>query len=343
LDEATWSVTGVLLHGGTNDLTVNGVDEFGTILHQESVTVDRPGDAPPALALKANPPSWAVPVFEPITVAVSESPGGAGTPLQYSWSITPGNAPSNVGDQNEATIAFSRPGLYTVAATGTNTGGLSAKIEREVAVYGPQGFSSFDLPRLEPFWNLENVVLRPNYSAGPYYSLAEVPGSLILQVREDRAYLPATSSPQYPLVWRSVPSLTDWAFGSKLRLRGQVFGDYSTGVLAETVEAGSPVRYLFGIEDGATLVVRRITATGAMNILQALAWNVSAADIRIRRAGNKLDFEQRINAVWTTWFEMALPTSFSVAKVGMFLATDTPQSVKIAFDEAILIDPSSAP
>ncbi|MCX5644895.1 MAG: lamin tail domain-containing protein [Phycisphaerae bacterium] len=343
LDESTWSVTGVNLHGGTNELTVNGVDEFGTILHQASATVNRVGDAPPALALKANPPSWAVPVREPITVDVSESPDREGTPLAYSWSITSGEAPSNVGDQNAATVAFSHPGLYTLTATGTNAGGASAKIQREVAVYGPQGFSSFDLPRLESFWNLENVVLRPNYSSGPYYSLAEVQGTLILQVREDRAFPPATSSPQYPLVWRSVPPLADWAFLSKVRLRGQVFGDYLTGVLAETIEAGSPVRYLFGIEDGARLVVRRITATGAVSVLQSLAWNLSEADIRIRRTDARLNFEQRVDGVWTSRYEAALPLSSPAAKVGMFLGTDTPQSVKIAFDDAILVDPSSVP
>ena len=34
IDESTWSLTGVNLHAGINTLTVNGVDEFGAILHQ---------------------------------------------------------------------------------------------------------------------------------------------------------------------------------------------------------------------------------------------------------------------------------------------------------------------
>ena len=266
-----------------------------------------------------------------------------GTPLEYSWSVTPSDAASSVADQNVATVAFSHPGLYTLTATGTNANGVSATIQREVAVYGPQGFSSFDLPRLESFWNLENVVLRPNYSSGPYYSLAEVPGSLILQVREDRAYPPAAMSPKYPFIWRSVPPLTDWAFLSRLNLRGQVFGDYLTGVLAEINEAGSPVRYAFGIEDGTTLSVRRITASGAASPLRSVAWNVSEAELRIRRTGNTLSFDQRVNDVWTSIHSVTLPAGSVATKAGMVLATDTPQSVKVAFEDAILVDPSSGP
>lgn len=344
IDESTWSVAGVILGGGTNELVVRGVDEFGVVLDEASMTVIRSGEAPaPTLALEADPPSWAVPVLEPIRVEASERPAAGDTPLTYSWSINPSEAALDVMDQNVATVAFSHPGLYTFTATGTNTGGLSGKIQRETTVYGPQGFSSFDLPRLESFWNLENVALRANYSAGPYYSLAELEGSLILQVREDRSYPAAVSAPNYPLIWRPVPLLTDWAFLSKLRLRGQIFGDYFTGILVETIESGSPVRYLFGIEDGTYLIVRRITALGATNTLQTYFWNVSDADIRIRRAGNNLDFEQRVNGQWTTLYEMILPMRFSATKVGMFLATDTPQSVKIAFDEAILVDPTSVP
>ena len=343
LSENTWNVTGVILHGGTNELIVNGVDEFGAILYQAPATVNRTGDTPPALALRADPPSWAAAVLEPITAVVSESPDGAGTPLEYSWSITPAEAASSVADQNVAAVAFSHPGLYTLTATGTNTGGVSAKIQREIAVYGPQGFSSFDLPKLESFWNLENVVLRPNYSSGPYYSLAEVQGALILQVREDRAYPPAAMSPQYPFVWRAVPPLTDWALLSRLSLRGQVFGDYLTGVMAETNEVGSPVRYAFGIEDGTAVSVRRITASGTALPLRSVAWNVSQADLRIRRTGNTLSFDQRVNEVWTSVHSVTLPAGSVAMKAGMVLATDAPQSVKVAFEDAILVDPNSGP
>ncbi|MEN6577041.1 MAG: lamin tail domain-containing protein, partial [Phycisphaerales bacterium] len=342
-DENTWNLAGVALHGGLNELYINGVDEFGTILEQELLTLTRPGDSAPTMVVHADPSSWAVPVLEPITVDASDSHDPEGADLHYAWSIEPSDAPSDIGDQDVATLAFAYPGLYTLTIAGADAGGLAAAVEREVAVYGSQGFTSFDLPRLESYWNVENAILRPNYTTGPYYSLAELEGSLILQVWDEAAYPLGTPSPAYPLVWRSTPETTDWAFFSKVRLRGLVFGSYVTGVLAEVVENGSPVRYAFGIKDGTYLVVRRISASGVVSSLQTVAWNVSEAEIRVRRYGDTLSFEQRVDDVWTARYVAPLPVGSVATKVGMVLATDTAQSVKIAFDEAILVDPSAAP
>jgi len=111
-------------------------------------------------------------------------------------------------------------------------------------------------------------------------------------------------------------------------------------VLTETIENGIPVRYVFGIEDGTLLAVRRIMATGAASLLRTIPWNVSEAEIRIRRTGDALFFEQRVNDVWISRHSVALPARSTAAKAGMVIATDTPQSVKVAFDYAILIDPS---
>ena len=342
-DESTWSLTGVALHGGVNELSIDGVDEFGTILHQDVLTLTRPGDATPVMQVEADPSCWAVPVLEPITVDVSGSHDPEGTDLHFAWSVEPSDAPLEAGDQDKATMAFSHPGLYTLTITGTDAGGSSTTAQRQVAVYGAQGFSSFDSPRLESFWNVENAILRPNYTTGPYYSLAEWEGSLVLQVWDEAACPLATPSPTYPLIWRSVPTLTDWAFSCKLRLRGQVFGNYVTGLLVETVESNSRVRYVFGIKDGIYLVVRRISASGALSSPQTFAWNVSEAEIRIHRVGDTLSFEQRLNDVWTSKYVAPLPARSVTDKVGMVLATDMPQSVKTAFDNAILVDPSSLP
>ena len=340
VDESTWSLTGITVSGGTNELIVNGVDEFGTILHQDVATVTRTSEGPPVIATQADPPSWQVPVLEPLTLDVSNSNDPNGASVQYSWSVTPPEASLETVDTHVAVAAFPHPGLYTITVTGQDAGGASAAIQREAAVYGPQGLSLFDSPRLEPFWNLENVVLRPNYSAGPHYSLAEVQGNLVVQVWNDRAVPLAASSPKYPLIWRSTPPSADWAFLSKVILKGQVFGDYATGVLTETIENGIPVRYVFGIEDGTLLAVRRIMATGAASLLRTIPWNVSEAEIRIRRTGDALFFEQRVNDVWISRHSVALPARSTAAKAGMVIATDTPQSVKVAFDYAILIDPS---
>jgi hypothetical protein len=293
------------------------------------------------MAMKADSAPWQVSVLEPLTLDASESYDPDGMPLSYSWSVTPSDALLDTTLPEAAAAIFSHPGLYTFTATGQDANSESASIQREVAVYGPQGFSSFDLPRLESFWTLENVVLCPNYTTGPYYSLSEVPGHLVLQVWNERAFPLADMSPKYPLLWRVPPPVTDWAFLSKLTLRGQVFGDYTTGVLAEINEAGVLMRYVFGIEDGNRLTVRRVTVLGAASLLTSSVWGVSQAELRLRRTGDTLAFEQRVNDVWTSRYSEALPAGSVAVKVGLVLATDTPQSVKVAFDDATLVDPNS--
>jgi hypothetical protein len=341
--EYAWTLSGILLHAGANELTVRGVDEFGAILHQDTVTVNKTGNAPPVMAITADPPSWQLSVLEQLTADASASYDPEGAPLQYSWSLTPSDASLDTSGQSVAVAAFSHPGLYTFEVTGQDANGLSTVIQREATVYGADGLSTFDLPRLELFWNMENVAIRTNYTTGPYYSLTEAPGSLVLQVWNDQAFPLAAASPKYPSIWRPAPPSTDWAFSARVRLRGEVFADYVTGILTEINEAGSTVRYVFGMEDGTMLNVRRITASGAVSLLRSTPWNVSDAELRIRRIGNTLSFEQRVKDVWTSRHSALLPAGSTALKAGMVVATDTPQSVKVAFDDATLVDPNGGP
>jgi hypothetical protein len=340
VNESTWTLTGILLHAGVNQVTVQGVDEFGAVLHEDMIVVNKTGNAPPVMAVKADP-SWEVTVLEQFTADGSDSYDPEGAPLQYSWSVTPSDASLDAADQNAVGVTFPRPGLYTIALTCQDANNGLATIEREAAVCGSQGLSLFDLPRLESFWKLENVAIRTNYATGPSYSLSEVPGNLVLQVWSEAAYPLGAASPKYPLIWRSAPASTDWAFLTRLSLRGQIFADYMTGVLAEINEGGSPVRYAFGIEDGTMVTVRRITASGVSTLLQTAPWNQSQAELRIRRTGNTLFFEQRADDVWTQRHFAAMPAGSIAVKTGMIVATDAPQAIKVAFDEAALVDPSS--
>ncbi|MGE5294706.1 MAG: lamin tail domain-containing protein [Solirubrobacterales bacterium] len=339
--ESAWSLANIALLTGSSELTVNGVDEFGAILHQTKVPVKRTSAGAPVMAVTADWMSWQVPVSEPLTMDVSGSYDPDGTAIQYTWSVAPTDASLEVVDQNVAVAAFPRPGLYTIAVEGVDGSGASTTIEREAAAYDAGGLSEFDTLRLEPFWNVENAILRTNYTTGPYYSLTEAEDHLILQVWDSKAYPLAAASPTYPLVWREAPASTDWAFITDLSLKGQVFGDYTTGVLVEVAESGGLTRYVFGIEDGTSLTVRRITASGVGSLLKTVAWNVSNAVIRVRRTGNGLFFEQRVDDVWVSLHSVALPAGSTATKAGLTLATDTAQSVKIAFDYAMLIDSGS--
>lgn len=346
-NEYTWTLSSILLHGGDNILTVQGVDEFGEVLHDAKVTATKTNDAAPLMSLEAEvldvgipEPSWQASVSEPLVLDAVGSRDPEGTPLQYAWSVTPSGATLAVSDQNATTATFSQPGIYTFSVTGLDVAGSSTTLDREAAIFGPGGQSLFDGPRLELFWNLENVAIRTNYTTGPSYSLSEVAGTLVLQVWNGKAYPLATATPRYPLIWREVPAATDWAFLSRLELRGQVFSDYVTGILAETSESGSPVRYVFGIEDGTTLTVRRIVATGVTNLLRSTVWNDSRVELRIRRIGNTLSFDQRVNGVWIARHSAMLAANSTGQKAGMVVATDTAQSVKVAFKDATFIDPN---
>ncbi|RPJ33888.1 MAG: hypothetical protein EHM35_10205, partial [Planctomycetaceae bacterium] len=338
--EYAWTLTGTLLHTGVNELAVQGVDEFGAVLHEEKITLNKTGNAPPVMAVEADPPSWQGFMYEQLILDASGSHDPEGGPLQYSWSVTPSDVSLDPDSGETVMAAFSHPGIYTFTVTGQDADGASATTQRDAAIYGPDGLSTFDLPRLELFWNMENVAIRTNYTAGASYSLTEIEGSLVLQVWNNLAFPLAGAAPKYPLIWRPVPPSTDWAFLSRLELRGQVFGDYITGILAEIQEGSSTVRYVFGIEDGTMLNVRRIAASGVASLLRSNAWNVSQADLRIQRIGDTLAFEQRVDGVWMSRHSAALPAGSTALKAGMVLATDTPQSVKVAFGDAILVDPA---
>lgn len=336
-----WSLTGIRLRTGANVITINAVDKDGNILHTDTITVNKTGNAPPVMALDAKPNSWHVSVFDSLEIDASESFDPDGLPLSYAWAANPSDAQLDASGGDNAEVFFPRPGLYTFTVTGTDAGAATNSIQREAAVYGPGGFSPFTDPRLESFWNLQNVSRRGNHHSGSYYSANEVAGSLVLQVYEDRAYPLASAAPAYPLIWRALPPLTDWAFLTEVKLNAQVFGDYVTGALIEMDEGGAVVRYAFGIEDGTQLTVRRVTAAGAGSLLRSVVLTKADVKIRVRRAGNTLAFDRQVDDTWTNIHSAGLPAGSAGRKAGLFLATDTAQRIKSMFDYAILIDPSA--
>ncbi len=337
----TWTIEEILLHSGRNDLTVQALDDNGQVLAEDAITVYKTGNAPPVLAIKADPGSWRVSFLDSMAMDVLNSHDPEGSVLTFAWTLTPTDGLLDASGQDKAYATFPHPGLYAISVTGQDSAGRSATVEREIAAYAPEDSTSFSGPRLEPYWTPENLVLRPNYTAGPYYSLTEIPGQLVLQVLDDKALPLLSTAPRYPVLWRPVPASTDWAFLTKVGSAGQVFSDYSTGLIVAMSSSGALTRYAFGIEDGTLLTVRRATASGVGMLLKAVPWEANEAEIRIRRTAGRLWFEERTNGVWEMVYSLDL-TSSAAAKAGLFVATDTAQRIKSAFEYATLVDPEAA-
>ncbi len=336
----TWTLSGILLHAGANNLTVNALDDNGKILAQDTIQVDKTGNAPPVMAIKADPDSWRLSILDTLAMDAADSNDPEGEGLTFTWSITPSDAHLDAS-QDKATATFLHPGLYTVSVTGHDAAGQSATIEREVMVYAPEDSTGFKTDRLETYWTPENLVLRLNYPGGPYYSLAEAPGKLLLAVLDDRALPLPSEAPEYPVLWRPVPAAGDWAFLTKVSLVGQVFADYSTGLVVAMAESSGSVRYTFAIDGGNLLTVRRTAASGDSSLVKGQVWTSSQAELRIRRTGGKLFFDGRTGEVWETVASVDA-TNSDALKAGLFVATEAREIIKAGFEYATLVDPAAA-
>ena len=228
----SWTLPGVLLKTGENTFTVEGVNDEGIVVHTETFTITKTGDAPPVMALEGSPASFNVALSEDLDLDASASYDPDGGALSFGWEVAPTTDVSLATAGALASADFSLPGLYMFTATGTDPATSSTAIAREAAVFGGEGFSSFGGSLLEPFWEESNVEVINNTLAGPWYSLEEDSGHLIISVPGDRAYplgLADTVDTTHPWIKRELPPTDDWVLQTDLELFGLQFGDFMTG------------------------------------------------------------------------------------------------------------------
>lgn len=103
-------------------------------------------------------------------------------------------------------------------------------------------------------------------------------------------------------------------------------------------ETTGRVRYVFAIEDGTSLAVRKVSATGTVSLLKTMACNDSRVQLRVHRTSDRLIFEQGTDGAWTQVYSTTVTRTTAAGKVGLFIATDTAQSIKVAFEDAVLVD-----
>ena len=196
-------------------------------------------------------------------------------------------------------------------------------------------------PMLEEYWAAANVAPRGNFSPYSWYSLDDVPGWLELQVLDTAAKPLAKAIRSYPFISRKLPAESDWALQTKLRLVSRQFGDYDAGLMAVLGEGSGATRYTIGFNDGTKLMVRKVSLSGSATTLKTQTIALEQIAVRIVREGATLVFEWKVGDAWEELHREAISVGTPAVTGGLFLATEQPQSIRVGFDYAMLIDPSA--
>ena len=338
----TWVINGIQLHKGGQTVKVLGTDQWGNVRSEDEIKINKSGNAAPVAVLKSQPASWNVLTDDVLKLDARESYDPEGQTLVFDW------AASNLGEielrplgQARAEAVFMRPGLYAFTVKVTDEVGKVTQVEREAAVYGTTGFSGFAEPILQDYWSSSNVKARGNFSPDAWYSLDDVPGWLELQVLDTAAKPLAKANPQYPFINRSLPAKSDWALQTKLRLVSRQYGDYDAGLMTVIGEGSGATRYTVGFNDGTKLMVRKVSRSGTVTTLKTKTISVEEMAVRIVREGGTLVFEWKVGDAWEELHRETIAGDTLAITGGLFLATEKPQSIRVGFDYAMLIDPSA--
>ena len=182
--------------------------------------------------------------------------------------------------------------------------------------------------------------MRHDYSENSWYSLDDRPGNLVIKLGDMEASPLTGSNPSHPIIWREVPDDADFVMQTDMTLDSVQRGDFMAGLILELQEGAVSTRYVFGMEDGNALRVKR-SSGGTYTQLYNRSYSGGTAVIRIRREGRNLRFERRLEpGIWTTIYSRAIPVAATAGRAGLFAANDTARASRFRFDYAMVIDPS---
>jgi len=332
-----WTLSGIQLKEGVNTIIVQALDQEGLVVDSETFTVNKNGNAFPVAHLKGDPDSFYNPVSSLFQIDASASYDPEGSNLIFEWSA-PGATLITSPHSPITQLGFSQPGHYPISLRLTDSNNNTTLVEREVTVFAQSDRERFNTDTLDSRWQLENLSLRDGSSHPATYSLNSIPNDLEIKVEDDSSKPLVLSNSNHPLLWKTVPETTNWSLTSDLRLGSVQQGDFYSGVIFEAIENGASVRYTFGIEDGDYLRVKRVTSSGVSQLI-SINWGLGNAVIRFRRLGGQLLFEwQGEPGIWNTLLTRNFSSSAQCLQAGLFVATDTPQAVRIEFDYALLVD-----
>ncbi len=339
LSATGWTLSGIQLQQGANSIVVEALDQTGLVVGSETFNVTKTGNALPVVILDADPKSFNTPVGKVFEIDASASFDPEGTTLTYNWQVA-GFAGITNPTPDSAEMTFTTPGHYDLTVTVTDANNQQSVINRQIVAYANSGWDPFNQEVLGIAWTPENLDVRDGSTPPSSYSLDDVPQYLALKVEEDFAKPLSLPSPNHPMLWRETPA-GDWSFTTDLVLSSVQQGDFYTGIIVDTIQSGSPVRYTVGMEDGDFLRVKRITSA-SVTTLDTLSWSDKDAVIRVLKSNTRLTFQYREEP--GVWVDLHLQNyaagSTTTSQVGLFAATDISQALRVEFDNALLVDPN---
>jgi hypothetical protein len=342
-NQGLWNLSNITLVNGLNALTVRAVGSDGTILATVNFNVTLSVNAPPAVVMIADPLSRRVAANELLVLDATASYDPEGTPLAFSWSVTPSTGVTlTTFVPGQADIRFTIPGLYTVTVTVTDGANINSATDTEVTVFNGNDFQSFSggLP-LGPQFTVQNAELRDNFSTASWYSVEDTSGRLLIQVLDDSAKPLASPAYTHPVITRDLPDNSDFVLQTDLEPDTREFGNWQTGLWLEMIEGGTVVRYTLSLDGGLNVVVRRAVQPAAWTQSATVAASGSGATLRIRRSDTSLIFQRLNGALWTTVFTQSIPAGSVGGTGGIFVATSLATTTRVSFDYLLVSDPAA--
>lgn len=349
VNQTAWTLDGVVLKTGSNNLTLRMLDFTGAQVGSPvAYSITKTGNAFPVMKLDIDPGSYNVTLGEVLTLDASTSYDPDNHSFTFSWASTPASGltlttPVTVPANSKRQATFNAPGIYSFTVTGTDSLGGATALTREVAVANSEDFASFGSLSLESYWTISNAENLDSHSPDTWYSLYETPGSLTVKSLDTAARPLAYSSPTHPLFLRSLLPGSDSTLLTDLNLTGRRSGSFFTGLYLETLESGVTTRYAFGLDGGSLISAKRSTGGAFANISGSLASTGADAKLRIRRTGTQLLFQRRNGGVWSTLFTQNMAGGSTLVKGGLFVSTSQAETVQVAFDYFMLVDPANTP
>ncbi|MDA7656631.1 lamin tail domain-containing protein, partial [Akkermansiaceae bacterium] len=96
--------------------------------------------------------------------------------------------------------------------------------------------------------------------------------------------------------------------------------------------------FTVGMEDGDLLRAKKIT-TSSTTVLGSIGWTGKDAVVRIFKKSTGIDLQYRNEpGVWETLGSSS--GNITTSQAGIFASTDTPQALRVEFDDSLLVDPS---